>query len=93
MGELRIHQEKVTPQIAENLISLCPFSAISYENGKLDISSACKMCRMCVRKGPAGVIEYVEEPKPAERTQQYYEKRPCPEMIAEAVRIYLRCIN
>ena len=66
MGELRIHQEKVTPQIAENLISLCPFSAISYENGKLDISSACKMCRMCVRKGPAGVIEYVEEPKPAE---------------------------
>ena len=30
-----------------------------------------------------------EDPKPSERTQQYYEKRPCPEMIAEAVRIYL----
>lgn len=28
-------------------------------------------------------------PKPADRTPQYYEKRPCPEMIAEAVRIYL----
>lgn len=28
-------------------------------------------------------------PKPAERTQQYYEKRPCSEMVAEAVRIYL----
>lgn len=32
-------------------------------------------------------------PKPEERTQQYYEKRPCVEMIAEAVRIYLRAIN
>ena len=31
-----------------------------------------------------------DDPKPAERTQQYYEKRPCPEMIAEAVRLYLR---
>lgn len=32
------------------------------------------------------------DPKPEERTQQYYEKRPCSEMIAEAVRIYLRSI-
>ena len=31
-------------------------------------------------------------PKPEERTQQYYEKRPCSEMVAEAVRIYLRNI-
>ena len=30
------------------------------------------------------------DPRPAERTPEYYEKRPCPEMIAEAVRIYLR---
>ena len=33
-----------------------------------------------------------DDPKPAERTQQYYEKRPCPEMIAESVRIFLRNI-
>ena len=32
-------------------------------------------------------------PKPADRTPEYYEKRPCVEMIAEAVRIYLRAIN
>ena len=31
-------------------------------------------------------------PKPEERTQQYYEKRPCSEMVAEAVRIYLRSL-
>ena len=40
-----------------------------------------------------GLAPRPEEPKPAARTQQYYEKRPCPEMIAEAVRIYLRSLN
>ena len=39
-----------------------------------------------------GLAPRPEEPKPAERTQQYYEKRPCSEMIAEAVRIYLRSL-
>lgn len=33
------------------------------------------------------------DPRPADRTPEYYEKRPCPEMIAEAVRIYLRNIK
>mgnify|MGYP002620038988 FL=1 len=37
--------------------------------------------------------EEATSPKPAERTPEYYQKRPCPEMIAEAVRIYLRSIN
>lgn len=40
-----------------------------------------------------GLAPRPEEPKPAERTQQYYEKRPCSEMVAEAVRIYLRTLN
>ena len=33
------------------------------------------------------------DPKPAERTPEYYEKRPCAEMVGEAVRIALRTIN
>lgn len=36
-----------------------------------------------------GLAPKPQEPKPAERTQQYYEKRPCVEMIAQAVRIFL----
>ena len=40
-----------------------------------------------------GLAPKPQAPKPEERTQQYYEKRPCVEMIAEAVRIYLRAIN
>ncbi len=39
-----------------------------------------------------GLAPRPEDPKPAERTPQYYEKRPCPEMIAEAVRIYLKSL-
>ena len=61
MGKLVINQNLVTPEKAEALVSLCPFGAISYEGGKLDISSGCKMCKMCVRKGPAGVVEFVED--------------------------------
>ena len=33
------------------------------------------------------------DPRPEERTPQYYEKRPCSEMVAQAVRIYLRNID
>ena len=33
------------------------------------------------------------DPRPAERTPEYYEKRPCSEMVAEAVRICLRKIE
>ena len=40
-----------------------------------------------------GLAPRPEEPKPAERTQQYYEKRPCSELVGEAVRIYLRNSN
>lgn len=32
------------------------------------------------------------DPRPEARTEAYYHKRPCPEMIAEAVRIYLRSL-
>lgn len=40
-----------------------------------------------------GLAPRPQEPKPEERTQQYYEKRPCAEMIAEAVRIFLLTQN
>ncbi len=63
MGTLTINQNLVTAETAEALVKICPFAAISYSDGKLDISAACKMCKMCVRKGPKGVIEFVEEEK------------------------------
>lgn len=67
MGKLVIKNELVTPEKAENLIKICPFNAISYTDGGLDISSACKMCKMCVRKGE-GVIEFVEDIKEIDKS-------------------------
>ena len=68
MGKLVINHNLVTPKKAEALISLCPFGAISYEDGKLDISSGCKMCKMCVRKGQ-GLVDFVEETKEIDKRQ------------------------
>lgn len=52
------------------------------------------ICAELLGLAPKGTtMEYLPaealRPKPAERTPEYYQKRPCPEMIAEAVRIYL----
>ena len=61
MGKLVIDQNKVTKESAETLVKLCPFGALEYKDGKLDINAACKTCRLCVRKGPAGVVNWVED--------------------------------
>jgi electron transfer flavoprotein alpha subunit len=58
---LVIHQPLIDEMSAGELVKLCPFRAISYENGELFISAACKMCMLCVHKGPKGAVEFVEE--------------------------------
>ncbi len=45
---------------AADIVKLCPFGAISKKGDTLDISSACKMCKLCVKKS-AGVITYEED--------------------------------
>ena len=61
MGKLVVNQEKLTPSVIEELVNICPFKAIESKDGKIDINAGCKMCKICVKKGPAGVIEFVEE--------------------------------
>ncbi len=61
MSKLICHQEKVNELIAEELIKVCPFQAIENKDGKIEINSGCKMCKLCVKNGPAGVMEFVEE--------------------------------
>ena len=68
MGKLIINHHLVTPEKAEALVSVCPFNAISYENSTLDISSGCKLCKMCVRKSQ-GLVEFVEETKEIDKSQ------------------------
>lgn len=58
MGKLIIHQEKIGNAAA--LAKICPFGALEEHDGKVEISAACKMCKLCVKKGPEGAIEFVE---------------------------------
>ena len=68
MGKLIIEHSLVTPEKARALTEVCPFGALSYENGKLEISSGCKMCKMCVRKGD-GIVRFEEENKQIDKSQ------------------------
>lgn len=60
---LVIHNEKIDFNTAKKLIDICPFGAISYDT-TLSIGAGCKMCKMCVKKGPEGAITYEEETAP-----------------------------
>jgi electron transfer flavoprotein alpha subunit len=59
MAKLVINQALVGD--IDQLISVCPFNAMEDKNGELVINAACKMCKLCVKKGPKGAVEYVEE--------------------------------
>lgn len=61
MAGLKIHQEKIGSEEAKALQALCPFGALEYHENTLTVNSACRLCRICVRQGPPGLIEYVEE--------------------------------
>ena len=58
MGKLIVHNERV--QDAAALIKICPFGAMENINGKIEINSACRLCKLCVKRG-GGVFEFVEE--------------------------------
>jgi electron transfer flavoprotein alpha subunit len=59
MAKLVVNQEKITN--IDELIKICPFGAMENNKGMLEINSGCKMCKLCVKKGPAGAVEYVED--------------------------------
>ena len=59
MAKIVINQNKSFD--IDNVLGLCPFNAIEYNNEKLEINSGCKMCKICVKKGPEGLFEFVEE--------------------------------
>lgn len=63
MGKLIVNQEKLTPSIIDELIKICPFGALENKKGKIEINGGCRMCRLCVRKGPEGVMNFVEDEK------------------------------
>jgi electron transfer flavoprotein alpha subunit len=59
MAKLVVNQDKITN--IDELVKICPFGAIESNNNIVSINAGCKMCKLCVKKGPAGAVEYVEE--------------------------------
>ena len=64
MGVLKVHQDRVNEETAEEMCKMCPFHAITYEGKKLEIGAGCRMCKACVKKGSSGVITYEEFQRP-----------------------------
>ena len=48
MGRLVINQDRIVNK--KELIKLCPFNAMEISDGNVEINSACKMCKLCVRE-------------------------------------------
>lgn len=63
MSKIKINYDKLKKEHIEKLMKICPFNAFELENDKLIINSACRVCKLCVRKGPEGVCEFVETKK------------------------------
>ncbi len=68
---LVINEKLVNEKTGRQLEELCPFNAITYHNGRLEIGAGCRLCRMCVRKGPEGVITFVEDKKETVNKDDY----------------------
>lgn len=60
MGRLIVNQSMLQENIIESLINICPFKAIEKLGDSIDITSACKMCKICV-KNSSGAISYEED--------------------------------
>jgi electron transfer flavoprotein alpha subunit len=61
MGYIKINQDKVTEETVKTLKSICPFNAFEYQDTYLSINAGCKICKLCVKKGPEGICEFIEE--------------------------------
>lgn len=61
MAKIVVNMEKI--EDIKSVLEICPFGAIEDNNGKIEISAGCKMCKMCVKKGPKGAFEFIEEKK------------------------------
>ena len=59
MPYIKINQDKIDN--IEKIIKLCPFAAIENNKGKASINAACKMCNICIKKGPKGAFELIED--------------------------------
>ncbi|MDO9628854.1 MAG: electron transfer flavoprotein subunit alpha/FixB family protein [Acholeplasmataceae bacterium] len=63
MSYIKVNQDKINDEIAKKLIDICPFNAFEYTDAYLSINASCKICKICVKKGPEGACEFIESQK------------------------------
>ena len=61
MSNLVIDQKLLSEKNVEALREACPFDAFSYDGDVLSVTAACKMCRICEKNGPAGLVTFLED--------------------------------
>lgn len=88
-----LHNGSATPH--DNDGKMANYAFVQQLAGDFKAKYGSLICAELLGLAPKGsTMEFLPaealRPKPEERTQQYYEKRPCSEMVAEAVRIYLQ---
>jgi electron transfer flavoprotein alpha subunit len=61
MAKIVVNQKNIDD--IDEAIKLCPFGAIEWneDDRQVQISAACKMCMICVNKGPEGAFELEED--------------------------------
>ena len=57
---LKVNNSKINSENIDSIIKICPFNAIEKSGDTIVINSACKMCKLCVKKSD-GAIENIEE--------------------------------
>lgn len=61
MARIRVDQNKVVKKDAQSYLKLCPFNAIEFDGKEVSINSGCRLCKICIRKGPDGVFNWIED--------------------------------
>ena len=60
MAKLIFHPELIPDKAA--FAALCPFGAIEVHGDAVEPTAGCKMCGLCVKKGPAGPRKWCRTP-------------------------------
>ncbi|MCK9470458.1 MAG: electron transfer flavoprotein subunit alpha/FixB family protein [Bacilli bacterium] len=69
MAKIVVDNKNVTLEKGEKAPSICPFGAIEWDGENVSINSACRLCKICVRKEPAifsfeeDVVEEIDKSK------------------------------
>lgn len=45
----------------KEVLELCPFGALEEVDGRVEINAGCKMCKICVKKGPKDAFKFEED--------------------------------